>query len=95
VSSYPRPEVANLIGIGMDDFRFHDLRHTGQTLAAAGGAIVADLKSRLGHASNAAALRYLHAMDGQDRRTADALSELARLPADPLANDATGRPYER
>ena len=61
----------------MDEFRFHDLRHTGQTLAAATGATLADLKKRLGHASNAASLRYLHTVDGQDRRIAQALSDLA------------------
>ena len=35
----------------MQGFRFHDLRHTGQTLAAATGATVKDLMRRLGHAS--------------------------------------------
>ncbi|WP_063023236.1 tyrosine-type recombinase/integrase [Nocardia niwae] len=56
---------------------FHDLRHTGQTLAAATGATLADLKKRLGHSSNAAAARYLHAVDGRDREIAEALSKLA------------------
>jgi integrase len=56
---------------------FHDLRHTGQTLAAAAGASLADLKKRLGHASSAAALRYMHAVDGRDEQVAVALSELA------------------
>ena len=56
---------------------FHDLRHTGQTLAAATGATLADLKRRLGHSSAAAALRYLHAVEGRDREVAQALSRLA------------------
>jgi integrase len=43
----------------MEGFRFHDLRHTGQTLAAATGATVKDLQRRLGHSSTAAAMRYL------------------------------------
>ena len=63
--------------VGMSDFRFHDLRHTGQTLAAATGATLADLKKRLGHASNAAALRYLHAIDGHDGDIALRLSRIA------------------
>ena len=63
--------------IGMDDFRFHDLRHTGQTLAAATGATLADLKRRLGHSSSVAALRYLHSVEGQDGAIASALSRLA------------------
>lgn len=62
---------------GMDGFRFHDLRHTGQTLAAATGATLPDLMKRLGHASPAAANRYLHAVEGRDREIATALSQLA------------------
>jgi len=63
--------------IGMDDFRFHDLRHTGQTLAAATGATLADLMKRLGHSSPAAAMRYLHTVNGRDEAIAEALSVLA------------------
>ena len=63
--------------VGMDGFRFHDLRHTGQTLAAATGATVPDLMKRLGHASPAAAHRYIHAVEGRDAVIAAALSELA------------------
>jgi hypothetical protein len=32
---------------------------------------------RLGHASSAAAFRYMHAVDGRDAEIAEALSELA------------------
>jgi integrase len=63
--------------IGRPDLRFHDLRHTGQTLAAAAGASLADLMRRLGHSSMAAAKRYLHATDARDQEIALALSELA------------------
>jgi integrase len=63
--------------VGMLGFRFHDLGHTGQTLAAATGATVKDLMRRLGHASRAASYRYLHAVDGRDAEVASALSELA------------------
>ncbi|MGW5141843.1 site-specific integrase [Nocardia beijingensis] len=56
---------------------FHDLRHTGQSLAALTGANLADLKKRLGHSSNAAASRYLHAIDGRDKEVAAELSKLA------------------
>jgi integrase len=61
----------------MPGFRFHDLRHTGQTMAAATGATIKDLMRRLGHASPAASYRYLHAVDGRDAEIASALSELA------------------
>ncbi|MBB2988440.1 integrase [Terracoccus luteus] len=56
---------------------FHDLRHTGQSLAAATGASLVDLKKRLGHSSTAAAQRYMHAVEGRDAHIADALSKLA------------------
>lgn len=59
------------------ELTFHDLRHTGQTLAAQTGATLADLMKRLGHSSMAAARRYLHAVDGRDREIAKALSDLA------------------
>ena len=62
---------------GMPGFRFHDLRHTGQTLAAATGATTKDLMRRLGHASPAAANRYLHVVEGRDTEIASALSDLA------------------
>lgn len=62
------------VGLGVT---FHDLRHTGQTLAASTGATLADLKKRLGHSSAAAALRYLHVVEGRDRELADQLSKLA------------------
>lgn len=63
--------------IGRTDLRFHDLRHTGLTLAAATGASTAELMKRGGHASPAAALRYQHATTDRDETLAEALGELA------------------
>src|SRR5581483_3002811 len=63
--------------VGLPQLRFHDLRHTGQTLAAEAGASLADLMRRLGHSSMVAAKRYLHATDSRDRQIAAALSRLA------------------
>jgi integrase len=57
-------------------FRFHDLRHTANTLAAASGASTAELMHRMGHASSAAALRYQHATRERDQALASALGEL-------------------
>lgn len=57
---------------------FHDLRHTGQSLAAATGASLVDLKQRLGHSSTAAAQRYMHAVEGRDEQIAKALSRMAK-----------------
>lgn len=60
------------------EISFHDLRHTGQSLAAATGASLVDLKKRLGHSSTAAAQRYMHAVEGRDAQIAQALSQLAQ-----------------
>lgn len=59
------------------DLRFHELRHTGLTFAAHTGATLADLMSRAGHSTAAAALRYQHAVSGRDATIAAALSDLA------------------
>jgi integrase len=61
---------------GRPDLRFHDLRHSGATLAASAGATLAELMGRLGHSTPAAALRYQHAAQGADARIAAALSKL-------------------
>jgi integrase len=62
---------------GRPDLRFHDLRHTGATLAAASGATLAELMQRLGHTTVSAALAYQHAAQGSDKRIADKLSQIA------------------
>jgi integrase len=46
-------------GVGVPGLHFHDLRHTGNTLAAQTGVSLADLKARMGHDS---------VRDGQRRR---------------------------
>ncbi len=63
--------------INREDLHFHDLRHTGLTLAAATGATTAELMRRAGHASPDAALRYQHATLERDALLASKLdSEL-------------------
>ena len=42
---------------GRPDLHFHDLRHTGATMAASTGATLAELMARLGHTTPNAALR--------------------------------------
>lgn len=59
---------------GRPDLRFHDLRHTGSTLAAGAGATLAELMARLGHSTHQAAMRYQHAAQGRDQAIAAALS---------------------
>jgi integrase len=62
---------------GRPDLRWHDLRHTGATLAAATGATLSELMSRLGHSTVGAAMRYQHASSDRDRVIAELLSEMA------------------
>lgn len=62
-------------GIGAAGLRFHDLRHTGNTLAAP-GASLRDLMTRMGHDSPRAAMIYQHATTVEDRAIADRLSGL-------------------
>ena len=67
--------------MGLRDFHFHDLRHTGNTFAASTGASTKELMARMGHSSPRAALIYQHATRDRDRALADALSKLAEDPA--------------
>jgi integrase len=63
--------------VGTPQLRLHDLRHTGNTLAAATGASTKELMARMGHASPQAALIYQHATSERDRVIAEALSDMA------------------
>jgi integrase len=64
---------------GRDDLHFHDLRHTGATLAAQAGATTRELMARLGHSTPRAAMIYQHAALDRDRVIARALSEAAGM----------------
>jgi integrase len=77
---YPARDAA-----GRPDLRFHDLRHTGATLAAAAGASLAELMARLGHSTAGAAMRYQHAAADRDKVIAAALSELAAGTVTPIS----------
>jgi integrase len=70
-----RPAVQQL---GLDGLRFHDLRHTAATLAAAAGATTRELMDRMGHTSPAVALRYQHIMADRQGAIAAALDGLVR-----------------
>jgi len=48
-------------GLAGRDVHFHDLRHTGNHLAAMTGASTKELMARMGHSSMRAALIYQHA----------------------------------
>ncbi|MFC6079902.1 tyrosine-type recombinase/integrase [Sphaerisporangium aureirubrum] len=58
---------------GFPDPHFHDLRHTGNTLAAGSGASLRDLMERMGHDSVRAAMIYQHSTAEADRKIADVM----------------------
>jgi integrase len=62
---------------GRDDLRFHDLRHSGATLAALSGATLPELMQRLGHSTPQAAMRYQHVARGRGAEVAALMSKLA------------------
>lgn len=59
---------------------FHDLRHTGNHLAASTGASTRELMSRMGHSSVRAAMIYQHQTAERDRAIADAMSRPSGAP---------------
>jgi integrase len=63
--------------VGPRGLHFHDLRHSGATLAAATGATTKELMARIGHASPRAALNYQHAVWDRDQTIAQKMSDLA------------------
>lgn len=59
------------------DFHFHDLRPTGNQLAAEAGATTRELMRRMGHSTVRAAMRYQHSTDRRDREIAAEMSRRA------------------
>ncbi|WP_326819690.1 tyrosine-type recombinase/integrase [Streptosporangium sp. NBC_01756] len=59
--------------MGMPGLHFHDLRHTGNMLAAESGAGLKDLMARMGHDNVRAAMIYQHAVRGADKAITDAI----------------------
>ena len=60
--------------IGAAELHFHDLRHTGNTLAARSGTSLRDLMTRMGHDNPRAALIYQHASAKADLAIAAAIN---------------------
>ncbi len=67
---------------GAPGLHFHDLRHTGNTLAADSGASLRNLMARMGHDNERAVLIYQHKSSAADRRIADSLDSLLRAARD-------------
>lgn len=61
--------------VGLTKLKWHELRHTGSSLAAATGASLPALMARLGHSSARASLLYQHAAASDGQRIADNLEQ--------------------
>ncbi|MFI8005969.1 tyrosine-type recombinase/integrase [Streptomyces sp. NPDC086010] len=75
---------------GLGDVHFHDLRHTGNTLAATGGATTRELMQRMGHSSVRAALIYQHLVNGRDHAIAAHVDEQIRKVRPAGSDEASG-----
>jgi integrase len=65
--------------LGVPNLHFHDLRHTGNTLAGSDmGISTKNLMARMGHDNERAALRYQHKSSKADRLIADGLDALVQ-----------------
>jgi len=60
--------------LNLDHLHFHDLRHTGQSLALANGASIKDLQRRAGQSTAQAAQKYLHGSTERDQIVAESLN---------------------
>lgn len=60
--------------LNLDHLHFHDLRHTGQTLALEKGATIKDLQRRAGQSTAQAAQIYLHGTQMRDESVAESLN---------------------
>lgn len=65
---------------GLHRLHWHDLRHTGATLAAQSGASLRELQARLGHSTVAAAMTYQHATAERDRELAERMAAHVAVP---------------
>lgn len=62
---------------GIDDFRFHDLRHTAASMLAENGATLAEIAEVLGHKTLAMVKRYAHLTEGHTRGVVERMNHAA------------------
>jgi integrase len=77
-STFQRTWTKARTDVGLPDLHFHDLRHTGNTMAAGQGASLRELMERMGHTSARAALIYQHATQQRDEAIAAGMGKLLR-----------------
>jgi integrase len=78
-SSLYKPFYRARAAVGLPGLNWHGLRHFSATTAAGTGATLAELQSRLGHSTVAAAMRYQHAASGRDEAIAEAMSNVVKM----------------
>ena len=61
--AFDKPFIAAVKAAGLEDFRFHDLRHTAASYLAMSGATTAEIAAVLGHKTLAMVKRYAHLSD--------------------------------
>jgi integrase len=71
----------------MPGLHFHDLPHSGNTLAAASGASLRDLMDCMGHDSVRAAMIYQHKTATAGQAIADAISGAVQAVRTPVDDD--------
>ncbi|GAA3058544.1 hypothetical protein GCM10017562_24380 [Streptomyces roseofulvus] len=89
-SHFRRLWLRALKDTGLRDVHFHDLRHTGNTLAATGGATTRELMQRMGHSSVRAALIYQYLVNGRDHAIAAHVDEQIKKVRPDGPGDASG-----
>lgn len=73
---YPRYAFLQACEVaGLEDFRFHDLRHTAASYLAMSGASLVELATILGHKTLAMVKRYAHLTDQHSAAVVDRMSE--------------------
>ena len=75
--------------IGMPGLHFHDLRHTGNTMAADTGTSLKNLMARMGHDNEQAALRYQHRSKEADQAIAQGLDRILQARSEPSGSQST------
>jgi hypothetical protein len=67
------------IRAGIEDFRFHDLRHTAASLLAAGGCDIITLQNILGHKTLAMTQRYAHLIPERNERVKEIMQRSGKV----------------
>jgi integrase len=89
-STFRRTWTKVRAAVGLPDLHFHDLRHTGNTMAAGQGASLRELMERMGHSSTRAALIYQHATRERDEAIAAGMGKLLKQARRKKAGERTG-----